>query len=180
MSCISKGTGISKAQLREQKIKAMFTDAKPIPKVIPASKPMQRVRQTPKILDPELYTTKGTLRKAGSPLDKTFKSDTHFKIKATGELIEKVLWRKQEAARRVTLRIENMCCARCGRKRKSPDIVTCESCSERSKTRNKGKTNISFHINSEIFQKINTLGGTVPKLAQKLLLEWYDTNKDLM
>ena len=177
MNLITKGSGISKAQLREQRMKEMLA---PLPKLTP------KPAKTPKnVLDKafrldksnlEIYTTKGTLRKAQSALDRAFKSDTHYKIKATGELIEKAVWKKQEKNKRVDSWIENGCCARCGRKRNHLDVVTCNYCLDKSKKRLNGNVNVNFKLNSEVFAKLAEKVGSIPKFTEKMLLEWISKN----
>ena len=133
MNIIGKGSGISKAELREQKMKDMLkgvVKAKPLatPTETKKVKPV-RVRNAPVYpYDLTIYTTKGTLRKNPSPLDRSFKSETHVKIKETGELVTRKEWDSREAKRIYQLRIDLMKCVRCGRPRGRTEFITCEYC----------------------------------------------------
>ncbi len=135
MKLIGKGTGISKAQLREQKMKDMLSgmfkpqQSKPIKAPKPLAATPVRVRNAPVYqYDLTIYTTRGTLRKNQSPLDRSYKSDTHVKVKETGELVTKAEWNRREDKRRYQIRMDSMRCVRCGRAMDRSEFITCTLC----------------------------------------------------
>ncbi len=132
---ISKGSGIPRAQLREQNFRDLIS-GRVQPKFLSLSSnddTTSKSKRTKAVYDLTIYTKKGTLRINQSPLDVSYKSKTHVKVRATGEIVSRADWKLRERNRLYQLRIDTMKCVRCAKRREHPDVITCKSCTERSR-----------------------------------------------
>ena len=123
MQFIKKGTGISKAEQRQAKLRQAITEGlnAPKPKAEQPRKP-RAVKPNGEGLVPNKF---GYLRKA----NRVEKVDAgHVRIIATGEVIKRGVWVSKLQKEAVERRRERGVCIKCGKARDTKQFVTCGLC----------------------------------------------------
>lgn len=154
MQFIKKGTGVSKAEQRQAKLRHAITEGlnTPKPKAEQPRKP-RAVKPNGEGLVPNKF---GYLRKA----NRVEKYDAeHFRVIATGELIKKGVWFTKLQKEAVERRRGRGVCIKCGKARDTKQFVTCGLC--RVRCLNANGEGYKLPLSKDILYRISKLADKV-------------------